>query len=174
MRGAGLAVAVVLATMVLADCSGTSHGTTKSGGRTTSVTSHLSYEQASAQVREYAQKSIGAFPAGASLTFREENSAACSNSDDPAPSTPVNVASYYWVDGLGTSGNEKYLDAFVSYWKAQGWKLKRDDRPGTHLVLMENAAGFDVILQLTADGSRASVTGSSPCVPPKQPDAPTS
>jgi hypothetical protein len=128
----------------------------------------MTYEQAVAELHTRVEQSLGAFPARSSLTFRSENAIGCSDAGDAPASGPVNISSFYWVDGLGTSGNERYVDDFIAFWRTQGWRLVRDERPRAQVAVMEDSAGFAVIVQLTFDGSRVSLTGSSPCVPRKQ------
>jgi hypothetical protein len=158
-------VAVMAA--VIGCSSGGSGPTSKSTGNGPKVTSSMPYDQALAQVHDYALKSLQAFPTGASLTFREDNSVPCSNDDNAPSSTPVNIGSYYWLAGISPSDNAKYVDDFVNFWKQQGWKVVRDDRPGDQFVSVGEPSGFSVIIQVTPDGSKVSITGSSPCVAPK-------
>jgi hypothetical protein len=127
----------------------------------------MTYQQASALVDEYAKQTAPVFPKGASLSLLQKDAVACSNSDDPPPGTPVNIAAVYWVNGLVVSDNKSYLDTVVAYWQTKGWRQVRDDRPQRQVVAVAAANGFEIIVQLTADGSRLSLTTSSPCVPPE-------
>ena len=134
----------------------------------TAASSHMSYDQASAQVDAYVKQSLAALPAGSSLTSRGSPvPLPCSDSDGAPASTPVSVQSDYWVDGIATSGNEKYLDDFVTYWRSKGWQVSLDRRPNIQYVVLASSDGFEVVMQLTPDGSRLSVSGASPCVAPK-------
>lgn len=139
------------------------------------VTNGLSYEQAQHQTHDYARQSLKAFAGNVALTSMGSDIALpCSNSDDVPPSTPVSVQADYWVKGIDRSQLERAVDSFVSYWKAQGWALTLDRRPQVQYVGLTSKSGFDIVMQLTADGGRASVTATSPCVPPKQTGASSS
>lgn len=98
-----VAVATIL---VLAGCS--SHGKSKDmvykAG--TQVTSHLTYQEAQAQLHENLKQSLRALPAGAKLSLMAPDiPLPCSDSDGAPPSTPVSIESSNWLEGLPESGN---------------------------------------------------------------------
>jgi hypothetical protein len=141
--------------------------------------SSMSYDQAWAKVWALVNESLAAFPPGAKLApigpgdgsgevWQGEIS--CTDSDSVPPDTPVTFQPDFWVRGIGTTGNDKYVDAFIRYWRGRGWLLTRDDPHGGRSALLTSKDGlFAVTIQLTVDGTGVSVGASSPCVKPKGP-----
>lgn len=128
----------------------------------------MTYDQAQAQVTARVKESLGVFPSGGTLKRLGPGiELPCSDSDGAPDTTPVSIQPGFWIEGIGTAGNRKYLSDFVSYWTAKGWQLSLDGRPKIQSVGMTSKDGFEVVMQLTFDGARASVTGGSPCVRPK-------
>lgn len=144
--------ATIAATLILGACS--SRGT------------QLTYSQAQLNVHGYANQSLQALPAGATLAqLGPDNPLPCSDSDGAPPSTPVSIQSAFWINGLGTADNERYVSDLVNYWKGQGWRVTTDHRPDDQFVVLESA-GYEVVFQLTVDHARLSIATTSPCVAP--------
>lgn len=130
--------------------------------------STVTFSQAKAQVAAHVRESLAALPGGAGLhPLVVDNAVPCSDSDGAPPSTPVSISSDYGVTGLNASGNSGYLGSFVAHWQNKGWRVRRDDRPGSNDVVLQNEAGFQVEISTTPDGARLSIGSSSPCVAPE-------
>lgn len=172
-------IVALAALLVLPSCTSSktpARSTGPSGPSTakgTSMTSGLTYPQAAAKIHHYARESLSALPSGAALhALGPDNAVPCSDSDGAPPSTPVTVQADYWVDGLDRSGNLGHLDKVVAYWQSKGWHVTSDKRPGDAYVVLASA-GFQVVVQLTGDGSRLGLSTTSPCVPPRSGSAPS-
>lgn len=150
---------VIASSLILAACS--------SSGKAAHVTSHPTYSQARAQVHAYLTQALDSLPAGATLSAAvPDNPVPCSDSDGAPASTPVSINATAWVAGLPNPNLTAYLQLFVDYWVRHGWKVSADQRPGDQFVALGSPDGYHVVMELTVDGKRASISGSTPCVAP--------
>ena len=126
----------------------------------------VTHAEATRRIHALAQQSLQGLPSGSRLTSMGPDSPVpCSDSDGAPPSTPVTIAAVYWVSGPADARPADLLGRIVDCWRGQGWQVKNDLRPRDQFATVASG-GYAVNVQLTADGSRLSLSAESPCVPP--------
>ena len=130
----------------------------------------LSFHQAKGRVAQLVQQSLThVAPAATLRPIVVNNTIPCSDNDGAPPSTPVSISSDYWIEGLGEADVGHVVTAFVDHWTSRGWSVRRDDRPGSYDVVLQEDDGFQVEISSPPNSVRISLGSSSPCVEPAAP-----
>jgi hypothetical protein len=127
----------------------------------------LSITEAQHRLDAYVRKAVTELPGSASLgrPLGPTPPLPC-NDADSHNAGDVNAQASFWITGVDAAATAAAFDAFVTHWKAQGWHIAADDRPGRGFVTMRSPDGYGLSLQTTADTQRLSIGGSSPCASP--------